>query len=251
MSRSTGGSPTQTSTTGLLTAEETNSFTSATNALLNRLDPHSRVLAAQEFRHAVQREDEPVAEYIRRLEQTYRKAYGRDRMSSETCDTLLFGQLQEGLKYALVKAPAVSGAQDYQQLCLAARNEERRLVELSQLHKVPSPGGANTSTPSTSLPPFSGNTVRCLTPAHGAHCSHKLLPTTTMFQLPPTGPFCTKQPSQTPIRPMGTSRPAHTNQVCLDTDPQLDPIQPGRGSPECKIGEVSHDGHMSSLRSTR
>ena len=54
-----------------------------------------------------------MTDYIHRLEQAYRKAYGREKMSSETRDTLLFGQLQEGLKCALVKAPAVSGAQGY------------------------------------------------------------------------------------------------------------------------------------------
>lgn len=51
-------------------------------------------------------------------------------MSTETRDTLLFGQLHAGLRYNLVKAPAVSGAQGYQQLCMAARNEEQRLLEL-------------------------------------------------------------------------------------------------------------------------
>ena len=51
-------------------------------------------------------------------------------MSIETRDTLLYGQLQEGLSYALVKSPAVSGARSYSELCLAACNEERRLAEL-------------------------------------------------------------------------------------------------------------------------
>ena len=114
----------------LLTAEERKTFSSATEALQNQLHPTCRVLAAQEFRHAVQRDDEPVAEFIRRLEELYRKAYGRYKMSQETRDTLLFGQLQEGLKYTVMKAPAVSSAQGYHQLCLAARNEERRLIEL-------------------------------------------------------------------------------------------------------------------------
>ena len=63
---------------------------------------------------------EPVAGYIHRLEQAYRKAYGRDGMSSETRDTLLHGQLQEGLQYELMKSTAVSGAQAYQELCFAA-----------------------------------------------------------------------------------------------------------------------------------
>ena len=126
----------------LLTRAERDTFTSATEALQNRLDPTSRVLAAQEFRHALQRDDEPVTEFIRRLEQLYHKAYGRDKMSIETRDTLLFGQLQEGLTYALMKAPAVSGAQGYQQLCLAARTEERRLIELGTPSHTPSTGTA-------------------------------------------------------------------------------------------------------------
>ena len=53
-------------------------------------------------------------------------------MSSETRDTLLHGQLQEGLLYELMSAPAVSGAQRYRELCLAARNEEKRLQELKR-----------------------------------------------------------------------------------------------------------------------
>ena len=53
-------------------------------------------------------------------------------MSAEIRDTLLYGQLQEGLLYTLVKSPAVSGARSYSELCLAARNKERRLAELHQ-----------------------------------------------------------------------------------------------------------------------
>ena len=53
-------------------------------------------------------------------------------MSSDTRDTLLHGQLQEGLRYELMRAPAVSGAQIYKELCLAARNEEKRLADLKK-----------------------------------------------------------------------------------------------------------------------
>ena len=45
-------------------------------------------------------------------------------MSAETRNTLLHSQLQEGLRYEILKAPAVSGAQSYKELCLAAKNEE-------------------------------------------------------------------------------------------------------------------------------
>ena len=53
-------------------------------------------------------------------------------MSAETRDTLLHGQLQEGLRYELMRSPAVSGAQNYKELCLAAKNEEKRLSELKK-----------------------------------------------------------------------------------------------------------------------
>ena len=54
-------------------------------------------------------------------------------MSTETRDVLLYGKLQDGLWIDLVsKALAISGAQNYQELCIAAKNEERRLAELKK-----------------------------------------------------------------------------------------------------------------------
>ena len=78
-------------------------------------------MAAQDFHHAVQLENESVADFVRRLEKTFQIAYGRDKLKPETRDTLLYGQLQEGLKYKLVRGPAVSGAQTYKELCTAAK----------------------------------------------------------------------------------------------------------------------------------
>ena len=72
----------------------------------------------------MQKEGEGVADFICRLERTFRVAYGRDAMSTDTHDTLLHSQLQEGLRYELMKAPAVSGAQVYKEFCSAAQNEE-------------------------------------------------------------------------------------------------------------------------------
>ena len=79
---------------------------------------------------AAQHEEEPVSDFIRRIERIFRSAYGRDPMSSETRETLLYGQLQEGLRLQLMRGPAVSGARNYQELCVAARNEEKRLADL-------------------------------------------------------------------------------------------------------------------------
>ena len=114
----------------LLQPEERESFESTVEVLRSRLEPGSKAVAAQDFRHAVQKETESVSDFVRRLERTFRVAYGRDPMSSETRDTLLYCQLQEGLRYELMKGPAVSGATKYQELCVAAKNEEKRLAEL-------------------------------------------------------------------------------------------------------------------------
>ena len=114
----------------LLPTSDKVTFARAVAAMRGKLDAGSRALAAQEFRHATQGPQETVSDYILRLEKIFRRAYGREYMTEETRKTLLHGQLQERLRYALMKAPAVSGASDYQELCTAAKNEERRLNEL-------------------------------------------------------------------------------------------------------------------------
>ena len=96
-------------------------------------------MAAQDFRHTRQEDGESVATFIRRLERTFQIAYGHDRMSTETRDTLLHGQLQEGLQHEIMRAPAVSGAQTYRELCVAARNEEKRLDELRKRKQYQGP----------------------------------------------------------------------------------------------------------------
>ena len=75
---------------------------------------------------------ENVSDFILRLEHTFKLAYGRDPMLRETRAVLLFEQMLNGLKDELMAAPAVSGAQSYDQLCLSARNEEKRLLELKK-----------------------------------------------------------------------------------------------------------------------
>ena len=166
-----------------LTGEEKKTFSSATAALHDRLDANNCVLAAQDFRHTIQRPTESVAEYIRRIETTYRTAYGRDRMSAETRDTLLYSQLQEGLRYDLMQAPAVLGAQGYLQLCIAARNEEQRLIELAKCRQY------TERQPGASLP----STVASLAPQNTV--SPSLL---TQSQGPKSGPLsaCAKSFTQ-------------------------------------------------------
>ncbi len=97
------------------------SYSSAVEALRTRLDPGSKTMAAQDFRHSTQRDGECVADFIRRLEKTFQIAYGRDNLARETRYTLLYGQLQEGLHYEVMRGPSVSGAQSYKELCAVAK----------------------------------------------------------------------------------------------------------------------------------
>ena len=108
--------------------EKTN-FVKAVETLRSRIDPANKSAAAQDFRHTTQRESESVSDFIRRLERMFRVAYGRDDMSSETRDMLLYCQVQ---RYELMKAPAVSGSSQYLELCTAAKNEEKRLADLKK-----------------------------------------------------------------------------------------------------------------------
>ena len=80
-----------------------------------RVDFGSRAIAAQDFRYPSQLTVQSVADFV----------CGHKQMTEEIKNTLLYGQLNEALKYSLIKAPAVSGAPEFQQLCLAACNEER------------------------------------------------------------------------------------------------------------------------------
>ena len=59
---------------------------------------------------------------------------GADVMAEETQLRLLQGQLQEGLRDKILESPIVVGSLDYTALCLAAKNEERRLTELARRH---------------------------------------------------------------------------------------------------------------------
>ena len=124
----------------LLSGEEKITYSASKQALHDRLDPGSKVLAAQDFRHAIQKDDESVADFVRRMERCFQVAYGRDR---ETRETILFGQLQEGLKYGIVKSLSVSGCQSYKVLCMAAKNEEKRIAGLQRRQQYQRGGGGN------------------------------------------------------------------------------------------------------------
>ena len=99
------------------------------------MEIRSKVLAAQDFRHIRhirQKEKESVADFIYRMEKEFHIAYKNDTLSRDTREAFLYGQLQDGLHPELMYNPSVSGALTYQELCMAARNEEKRQAELQK-----------------------------------------------------------------------------------------------------------------------
>ncbi len=98
--------------------------------MCTRVDPSHKIMAAQDFRHTMQGEVECVPDFIRRIERVFRIAYNAKEISQETREAFLYGQLQEGLRNDIMQSPVVSGALAYHELCMAARNEEKRKAEL-------------------------------------------------------------------------------------------------------------------------
>ena len=85
-------------------------------------------------------------------------------MSTETRDTLLYGQLQEALRCKLMRAPAMSGSTKYQELCMAAKNEEKHLAELCKRQQYSkSSQQANKSKPPGDMQKYAWSD--CSTPA--------------------------------------------------------------------------------------
>ena len=82
------------------------------------------MLAALDFCHTSQRPDECVSDFIGQLENVFQTGFRRERLSIETREMLLYEQLQESLLLTLMESPAVSGAQNYKELCIAAKREE-------------------------------------------------------------------------------------------------------------------------------
>lgn len=117
---------------GLLEDSEKRNWDVAVAALRTRLDPWNKQVTAQDFRHTLQEDKEMVADFIRRLERTFRVAYGSDHLPAATRETLLYIQLRDGLRPSLMQSPAVSGSSSYRELSIAARTEEQRKVELKR-----------------------------------------------------------------------------------------------------------------------
>jgi hypothetical protein len=74
-----------------LEEDQARAYDNTVLTLQERLDPGSKVLGEQDFQHAFQRDNEPIADFVRKLQRTFNITYGRDRMSKETKEAILFG----------------------------------------------------------------------------------------------------------------------------------------------------------------
>ena len=118
----------------MMSSDDRQSYSRAVQVLKERVDTGQRALAAQDFCHLHQCDNETVGDFIGHLERTFQLAYGADVMAEETQLRILQGQLQKGLRDKILESPTVVGSLDYTALCLAAKNEERRLTELARRH---------------------------------------------------------------------------------------------------------------------
>ena len=212
----------------LLNPSEQQSYQSAIEALRIRLDPGSKTVAAQEFRHSLQRDGESVSDFIRRLEKKYQVAYGRDDLNSATRDALLYGQLYEGLRYDIMLSTSVSGSQGHRELATAAKAEERRLAALKQRqHYTRSANQAVTSGSHYTKPPDS----RTQEPETGAGLPPKI-DSRRCNNCGQTGHFANKCPrprQESTGRPVSAARtkqvhsrcrPHNTSDSTQDTPPE-------------------------------
>ena len=98
-------------------------------ALREKLDPGNQIL---DFCYTSQQSSETVSNFIARLERVFQTGFGRENLSIEIREMLLYGQLQEGHPYVLMESPSIAGAKNYKELCLAPKREETRFAELKK-----------------------------------------------------------------------------------------------------------------------
>ena len=77
-----------------MSSEDRQIYSRALKVLKERVDTGQRALAAQDFRHLQQCDNEMVGDFTGCLERTFQLAYGADVMAEETRQRLLQGQLQ-------------------------------------------------------------------------------------------------------------------------------------------------------------
>ena len=151
----------------LLDDTDKSTYQKAVAKITTVLGPGSRVMAAQDFRHTLQEEAESVSSYIRRLERAFRLAHGSDKLDTESRSIFLFTQMQDGLRQDLMRSPSVSGALSYSELCMAAKNEEKRLIELRKRQQFKQ--HASKQSTSHSQAPKKGGNPRYENTSGGSH----------------------------------------------------------------------------------
>ena len=73
--------------------EEKTNYQAAIKALKERLDSGNQTLAALDFCYLSQKLNEPISDFIGRLEKVFQIGFGQENLSKETREMLLYGQL--------------------------------------------------------------------------------------------------------------------------------------------------------------
>ena len=71
----------------LMNERDRSLFSMVATKLKQKLEQGANKLAAQDFRHATQKQKENASDFIHRLEKLFRRAYGREALTAEAQDT--------------------------------------------------------------------------------------------------------------------------------------------------------------------
>ena len=117
----------------LLEDHDKTSWEEALKMLYSRLNPGHKVLSAQNFRHTTQRKTESVTDFIRSLKWTFQIAYGQDGLTQEMRKPFCMARYRMVFVLTLCRIPLCPDrALTYRELRMAARNKEKRQVEMKK-----------------------------------------------------------------------------------------------------------------------
>lgn len=103
--------------------------------VVSLMEQGSQILPAQDFCHSIQEEQEAIYTFIQKLERAFCVVYGEDNLKLQTKHAIHTDSCRRDSNihvYSLMRSPSVSGALYYKELCMAAKNKQRRQIELKK-----------------------------------------------------------------------------------------------------------------------
>ena len=118
----------------LLTWEDCSTLKAAVETLHTKLDSGNQPLSALDFHHAVQKASKVVADYIWHLEHTFQISFGWDNdyyVYGNTKCTVIWPATEWSCIW-VEQSPCNVWSRNYEELCIAAKNEEKKMAELKK-----------------------------------------------------------------------------------------------------------------------